>query len=671
MSNNKIFLGIAAVMLGLPPLLQGFFFDTQQYLFCLVTFALIIAVMLVLIYQKEQLQLNSLLDYALPLFILVYLVSSFFAVSTKIAAVEVLKYINYLFVFILVRYLSQEERNIKKLLSIIFSATVLVAIIGLGAAMNLIPYSGAYSQTDHWIIATMLDHNVFAILCLVGILLGYGLYLQAEVNWQRLIYAIGGFLLTMGAMSASALSAWIVFPIALLAFIIMACRRWTRIVAYSLFIIMPYMACANKFGTSMVEQDLWGMLGGLLIGLLLTIVLAYIAENLRKINYDIRKIFGYIGIVLIALAIIIIAIFPSTILPSNTAKEFSSTEPFIEMVAERSAFYQDSFALIKTSTIIGSGGNAWSVTYPTYQSSSNVSEQVQSYMMQVWLETGMIGLILLIVVMLAFFYCSFLAIRKYKILGITVACSALLLLLHSFIDATFSFTSVSILFWALLGMIAVMSNIDKIKMKINPYYFIGVAVLSLIVCIMFLVGRQYSLAGNEAVSRADYAGASTVFGEAIQWNPLDDESRLSYIYAKLFMLSKGEKQEPGFVDQFNNTMRLVLERGERNVPIIAASEVLYQYTSQTLEAVTVAERLVEVQPLLAENYETLVRAYVDRSNELLQKGDKEGAKTFLNYIIEVPNVIDRLTSTKAEKVKPTINTLLTIQRANVALQQLQ
>lgn len=668
--KNKIFLALAAVMLGLPVLLQGLFLETQQYVFCFISFIAILAVLSIMTMEKEPLHFQSALDFALPIFALVFLVSVLFAVSKKIAVVEVLNYINYLFVFILVRYLSKEEKNIKALLQIFFWSTVMVAAIGIGGATNLIPYEGAYSQANNWINGPMQNHNVFGVICLVGIMLGYGLYMVTEENWKRLIYAIGGFLLIMGAMNAAALSAWVVFPIILFAFIILTWRNWTKIAAYSIILVVPYLCFAKKFGTAMAERDFWGMLCGVLFGLLVTVALVFIAEYFRKMTSDVRNRMGYISIAVVILAIASISIFSMKLLPEKTTEQFT-VKALTEMASERGDFYHDSYTFIKTKPIIGGGGNAWSAVYPTYQSSSDVSQQEQSYMMQIWIEAGIIGLVLFLGFIVVFFYSAYLVIKKHHILGIIAVCSAFLLLAHSFLDSDFTLSSVGMLFWALIAVIAAMSYQEKWVLKISPYYFIGIAALGLIVTSMFYIGLKYSIAGGEAVTRQDYTGATTVFGKAIKWNPLDDESRLSYIYTKLFMLSKGGEQEPEFVDQFNNTLQSVLARSQENVQIVAAGQVLYDYTSQNLESIAMAERLAEIRPLSAESYETLVRAYVNRSNELLKKGDKEGAKTFLNYIIDVPNVMDQLTALKKEKVTPTANTIVTIQKAKDAIKEIQ
>ena len=124
------------------------------------------------------------------------------------------------------------------------------------------------------------------------------------------------------------------------------------------------------------------------------------------------------------------------------------------------------------------------------------------------------------------------------------------------------------------------------------------------------------------------------------------------------------------MDEFNQTLENVLKRGYRNVPIVAAGQVLYNFTSQTMESVVTAEHLIEIQPLVADNYEVFARSYAEHANKLIKQGDKEGAKTFLNYIIETPSVLDRLTNDKKEKVNLTVDTLLIIKSAKEVLNEL-
>jgi len=119
-------------------------------------------------------------------------------------------------------------------------------------------------------------------------------------------------------------------------------------------------------------------------------------------------------------------------IPENLAKRITSISLEETSASGRFTFYKDAFKIIKDYPIIGAGGGGWASLYFGYQSHLYWSNQVHNYFMQVWIETGTLGLLAVISLWIMFFITVFKLLRseqspkeKQEIWGICIAAVAL------------------------------------------------------------------------------------------------------------------------------------------------------------------------------------------------------------------------------------------------------
>jgi len=129
----------------------------------------------------------------------------------------------------------------------------------------------------------------------------------------------------------------------------------------------------------------------------------------------------------------------------------------------RQIYYKDGLALFKDYPIIGAGGGAWEFLYQKYQSYYYSTTQAHNFILQLGVETGIIGLIAFLGIVFSLvimFAKRFFAKQKAEVdinaqNGVIMAAliTAILgLLAHSMIDFDLSYTSLGILLWLLMGM---------------------------------------------------------------------------------------------------------------------------------------------------------------------------------------------------------------------------
>ena len=203
---------------------------------------------------------------------------------------------------------------------------------------------------------------------------------------------------------------------------------------------------------------------------------------------------------------------------------------------ERRIFYQDGLKSVKDHWLIGAGGGAWKLLYFKYQSYLYWTTESHNYFLQILVECGIIGLIVLLL-FLAALLIAFLSEYRRKwtqdlderVLQTGLFISIVALLMHSAIDFDFSLAAVFMLLWVLAGLynsryrnnktdeIAEYKNgminrllagtdiMGKIRLIKVPQLAPGVGgLLLLLLSSLLLTGLNAEAKYNDALEKGDY-----------------------------------------------------------------------------------------------------------------------------------------------------------------------
>ncbi|GGD84153.1 O-antigen ligase family protein [Paenibacillus nasutitermitis] len=143
-----------------------------------------------------------------------------------------------------------------------------------------------------------------------------------------------------------------------------------------------------------------------------------------------------------------------SLLPASIADRLENINLEQHSVLERETFYQDSFKMIADYPIIGSGGGAWAGLYQKYQNNPYGSEQTHSYFLQVMVETGGLGIVVLLGFLIAvygLFIRSYIRNPELRGSGMYFFILSLSILVHSSIDFDMSYMYLSALVFLCLG----------------------------------------------------------------------------------------------------------------------------------------------------------------------------------------------------------------------------
>ena len=126
--------------------------------------------------------------------------------------------LNYFMIFWLVQEIAVNYRTYKSLLIVLFASSVGVAIIGIGAALGVIDYPGAFNGSS--IMSTLQYTNTTCIYVAIMSIIGVVLAVAEKRLPVKLLYVVSTILLLVVMLSAVSKGAWVALLAALVIFLV-------------------------------------------------------------------------------------------------------------------------------------------------------------------------------------------------------------------------------------------------------------------------------------------------------------------------------------------------------------------------------------------------------------------------------------------------------------------
>lgn len=146
------------------------------------------------------------------------------------------------------------------------------------------------------------------------------------------------------------------------------------------------------------------------------------------------------------------------LLPEALAERVRAINLNQHSVLERLTMYRDTFKALADYPLFGAGGNAWSVLYPQYANNPYTVNQVHSFFLQYMVETGLVGLAMLLAFVGSIFYLFaktyFAAKPADRESNLVFYAVAMAILIHSLMDFEMSYAYVAALVFLSLGGMA-------------------------------------------------------------------------------------------------------------------------------------------------------------------------------------------------------------------------
>lgn len=331
----------------------------------------------------------------------------------------------------------------------------------------------------------------------------------------------------------------------------------------------------------------------------------------------------------------------------------------------RIIFSKDAVKLALNSFLLGTGGQGWATSYRSIQSYPYWSKHVHNHYLQLFVETGILGIVL---------FGGFLALLLYKYfkykkneedvvnktLADTLLVSAGTILAHAAIDFDLSLIGLFIILWVLLGLLKSMVSPDKDELNIfslklkNSFLkkLNGAVTLLTIIAIILSAtiygGIFFTKQAVKAQENGDTDGIELAMKMATRLDPFNTTYKTDIIDVYFFQYQAKSDESYGNMAKSETDKLLKYGKDDPNAYITAAQS--YFKFGLVEEGLGFIRKSLELQPLVIESYSQNTDAHLSIFSYYMDQGDLESANQTASEGYNFIN--DLLLESNARSIRP-------------------
>lgn len=318
----------------------------------------------------------------------------------------------------------------------------------------------------------------------------------------------------------------------------------------------------------------------------------------------------------------------------------------------RLSFYNDAFKIVKDYPILGTGGGGWETLYQSYQSYSYWTTQAHNYFLQLWIEVGLVGLVLFISMILALIYYTFKVYRSrenHDILLISTTVAVLSILTHSVMDFDLSLPAISFVLWVLIGMISRdiydeydFSSIVK-KIKIDNIYTKSIYTVTLIVVlaitISFNMAKSYAKEGIQANKAGNLTESISNFekAEKFDWTKPEYKADLANLY-------KGRYRQTRDPKDIQKSLKLIEELtdiSKYNSKFTQIASSFYMSIGEIDKGLSLADKSLKLHRMDIKSYLNKSKAHLAAFDYYMKKNQIKKAEEIIKEAYNIKEEINK------------------------------
>jgi hypothetical protein len=348
-------------------------------------------------------------------------------------------------------------------------------------------------------------------------------------------------------------------------------------------------------------------------------------------------------------------------------------------VQERLTFYKDAFKIIKDHPILGIGGGGWKAIYFAYQSYRYFSTEVHSFFLQLWVETGTIGLLVLISLWAFALISGFKVMRSdthLEIKGLTwgTLTGAITLGGHSAMDFNLSLGAVALYLWELFGIIkssSYMANPQENETSSTvawPAWAYAAISCILIVPSFFLYqGYTYGQQAVRYIQQQDVMKAKDAFEKASKYDSLTASFKADLAQVEDVIGRQTKNDE--LIKKAEQDRMTAISLDRYNAKLQTQLGAYYLQNGKLPEGLSALEKASDLNPYNIEIWENLADAYEKVAEVYIRQGKKDEA---LNLTQKSRGIFDKISDLNMkspknapEKLEITNNLMLYVYKAGL------
>lgn len=341
------------------------------------------------------------------------------------------------------------------------------------------------------------------------------------------------------------------------------------------------------------------------------------------------------------------------LLPTALARRISTFQMGSDIASSRLVFFKDSLKIIRDYPVLGLGGGGWKSIYMRYQSDGYFTTEVHNHFLQVWVETGTIGLLIFLGIWLTFFYTCYRIYfkqpsRHNRLLAVGICLAALTLGIHSFYDFNLSLGAIGIFLWAVFGSARAVERMqfpeseeDRTKEKEVNNRLTSIITLSVVAVLFIFVSCLYisssalqSAQQKLAEERIEEAAVS--LEKSIKWDPFAVDPRMQL--GEIYHMAGNQLGDIQSLNRAYELYRASYKYDKYNPWITNRLGMLAFNMGEIEEGLLYLQKTIENQPYDESHYLYLSQAYYSAAQHL-KEDDEEKARDYLNKVLELEAVM--------------------------------
>lgn len=336
---------------------------------------------------------------------------------------------------------------------------------------------------------------------------------------------------------------------------------------------------------------------------------------------------------------------------------------------ERTIFYKDGMRIFKDHWFLGAGGGAWPILYFSYQSYLYWTTQAHNYIVQIAVECGILGILVLLALIAAVVssLINSLRMRRYMdsrdaVLHGALFTSITAMLMHSAVDFDLSLSAVFLVLWEFIALMnsitknqTVAANIempaggvgkfiaeldiqDRVKkLKVHPIIGMFVVLVLLVFSMTFRSGAAYNDKALEAYSSQNMTDAIQYMKKAVAADGL--ASIYKGYYSNWYVRQDAKVINQKEFQIVNKYMEQVEKDAKHDVQAALQAASYYIFTGSVDKGLNYVEKAVELRPFRPEEWQQKADGYMQVALFYLQKGDTKKADNCFDEILKIPSEI--------------------------------
>ena len=432
-------------LISYSPVARGLFFRPDYTRFFMVVSIFFVAVLLDSLLRGTVLFRGDVVDWGMLALSALYALSSIRPVSKMEAVDGALRYGALLLTYLTARHIATEHGGRTLIAASVFISALVTSITGLGTAVGLMNFPGAYSNLR--ILGSLQYPNALAAYAMFASFTGYYLWsaCSREIGWVRSLIGMGMYLLTVVIFCSQSRMTWLMYPVFLVVYALLIPREARGEFAGSAGITLLSTLGATPWFLRELSLNrphaalaylLAGAAGAVALESVRTYLLPQFEEKARRrpgrtgdgsgklSTGPVWTNPGYIAgglAAIIVLAVITTLAVPglrtavSDLMPVQIIRRFASITAKDPSLLVRLFSLQDAFAIARDYPLLGTGAGGWNALYHRYQKVFYNYTETHSQFGQVAVETGFPGLTAYLAVWAGVLYAIYTTVRIYRL----------------------------------------------------------------------------------------------------------------------------------------------------------------------------------------------------------------------------------------------------------------